>query len=368
MHLKRLSKNDITHGEPLQWDVFNKKGKLLINMGYVIEAERLLDFLISRGLFREDTAAEYSAPKYAAESPFRLILSAEDHMARLFDEIGTVKDFDVVLTACGMLQKACGIDTDAALATIFIGKENKYSITHPIYTALFCEVISRAMGWPEGRRLPLLAAALTMNIAIISLQDELYAQEAQLSDEQKGLINSHPEMGAATLRSRGVTDRNWLDGVLYHHESIDGAGYPYGLKGDDVPFLARIISIGDFYCARISGRKYRSALNADRTMKEIYLKCNNRVGEKLAHLTVKNMGIYPPGSFVKLINNEIAIVTRRGERAHSPVVHSIVRPNGERFSSPVLRDCSRKEFAIMENIHKAEISTEIDRKSLWGFD
>ncbi|MBI5826549.1 MAG: hypothetical protein HZB22_02295 [Deltaproteobacteria bacterium] len=368
MRLIRLCKSDIPLGEPIRWDVFDRNRRLLINKGYIIVAERQLDFLISRGLFRKDIGEDTYPQEEDAESPFRLILSVERVMARLFDEIETVKDLDAVLIACGMLRKACDIDTDAALATLFIGKETRYSITHPIYTALFCEVISRALELPEEERLPLLSAALTMNIAIISLQDELYAQQAPLHYEQRKWIRTHPERGVAMLRNRGVTDRKWLDGVLYHHESIDGTGYPHGLNGDGITLFPRIISIGDFYCAMISGRKYRSPLSADMAMKEIYLKCNNRVGEKLAHLTIKKMGIYPPGSFVKLVNNEIAIVTHRGEKAHCPVVHSIMRANGKRLSPPAPRDCSLKEFAIAENVHKAEIRTEIDMKGLWGFD
>lgn len=368
MKLIRLCKSDINLGEPIGWDVFDRQRRLLINKGYIIVAERQLDFLVSRGIFRKDIGEDLYLQEEVQESPFRLILSVERAMARLFVEIETVKDFDMVLAACGMLQKACDIDTDAALATLFVGKETRYSITHPVYTALLCEVIARALELPAEERVPLLSAALTMNIAMISLQDELYAQQAPPRHEQKKWILTHPERGAAMLRSRGVTDRKWLDGVLYHHESIDGSGYPHGLKGDEVPLFPRIISIGDFYCAMISGRKYRSPLSADAAMKEIYLKCNNRVGEKLAHLTIKKMGIYPPGSFVKLVNGETAIVTHRGEKAHCPVVHSIMRANGKRLSPPAPRDCSVEEFAIAENVHKADIRTEIDIKGLWGFD
>ncbi len=368
MELIRLRKSDITIGEPIRWDVFDRNRRLLINKGYVIVSERQLDFLISRGTFRKDIGEDLYLQEDGAESPFRLIHSVERVIGRLFGEIETVKDLDAVLLACGMLQRACDIDTDAALATLFVGKETRYSITHPIYTALFCEVLARALELPEEERTPLLAAALTMNIAMISLQDELYAQQAPPRREQKQRILNHPEAGAAMLRSRGVTGRKWLEGVLYHHESIDGTGYPHGLKGDEVPLFPRIISIGDFYCAMISGRKYRSPLSADMAMKEIYLKCNNRVGEKLAHLTIKKMGIYPPGSFVKLVNDEIAIVTHRGEKAHCPVVHSIMRANGKRLSPPAPRDCSLGEFAIAENVHKADIRTEIDIKGLWGFN
>ncbi|MBI5588009.1 MAG: HD domain-containing protein [Deltaproteobacteria bacterium] len=368
MELIRLCKSDITIGEPIRWDVFDKNRRLLINKGYIVVSERQLAFLISRGIFRKDIGEDLFLQEDGAESPFRLIHSVERIIGRLFDGIETAKELDAVLIACGMLRRACDIDTDAALATLFIGKETRYSITHPIYTALFCEVMSRALDLPEEDRTPLLAAALTMNIAMISLQDELYAQQAPPRHEQKQWIRTHPERGVAMLRNMGVADRKWLEGVLNHHESIDGTGYPRGLKGDEVPMFPRIISIGDFYCAMISGRKYRSPLSADMAMKEIYLNCNNRVGEKLAHLTIKKMGIYPPGSFVKLVNGEIAIVTRRGEKAHCPIVHSIMRANGKRLSPPAPRDCSLKEFTIAENVHKADIRTEIDIKGLWGFD
>jgi len=82
---------------------------------------------------------------------------------------------------------------------------------------------------------------------------------------------------------------------------------------------------------------------------------------------IKELGIYPPGAVVRLKNNEIAVVTHRGEEINHPIVHSVVRANGERLGRPLRRDCSKDEFAVKEFIVPDEVEIKINRYKLWGY-
>ncbi len=86
-----------------------------------------------------------------------------------------------------------------------------------------------------------------------------------LTDTEYELIKSHPKKGYHLLLKSSQFEEI-LDGVLYHHERVDGSGYPYGLKGDEIPIEARIIAVADVYDALTSSRSYRDAMSIDKAI------------------------------------------------------------------------------------------------------
>jgi HD-GYP domain-containing protein (c-di-GMP phosphodiesterase class II) len=118
----------------------------------------------------------------------------------------------------------------------------------------------RKRGMDSDNQGPLMAAALTMNIGMLSLQEVLYQQEKDLTSEQKQLIDSHPAQSVVMLHEAIVTDRLWLKCVLAHHEKIDGTAYPNQLSGEQYYEETQLITLADQYCARLSPRAYRQPL------------------------------------------------------------------------------------------------------------
>jgi len=85
-------------------------------------------------------------------------------------------------------------------------------------------------------------------------------------------------------------------------------------------------------------------------------------------LTSSALGVYPPGTIVKLANDEIAVVTHRGEKAHTPIVQCVFKSNKESlFLNPIERDCSKDEFAIKEIICDEQGKMKFDLHLLWGY-
>ena len=83
---------------------------------------------------------------------------------------------------------------------------------------------------------------------------------AKLSQGEFDVIKTHPLTGAKILKSVDLP-RETMDIVMFHHERYDGQGYPYGLKADSIPLVARILSVADSYEAMTSDRVYRPALS-----------------------------------------------------------------------------------------------------------
>lgn len=232
----------------------------------------------------------------------------------------------------------------------------RYSANHAILVAVIAELAARHIqDWPEERRRSLRRAALTMNIAMTNLQDQLAVQNTPISAAQREHIDRHAANGSALLTSLGVDDGLWLAAVAEHHTS------PPGPLNDMAPGsqLARLIRRADVFAARLSPRRTRKAMSATAAAKSAYIDENQKPDEAGAAI-IKAIGLYPPGSFVRLANEELAIVLRRGPRANTPQVASIVGRNGFPIEQPVVRDTQLKTYEIAGSATPHDVKVRLD--------
>ncbi|MFC1763712.1 HD domain-containing phosphohydrolase [Planctomycetota bacterium] len=111
-------------------------------------------------------------------------------------------------------------------------------------------------------------AGLLHDIGKIGVDDWVLRKEGPLTSDELERIRNHPCIGAGILR--GIKQmRDIVPGVLYHHERIDGKGYPHGLAGDQIPILARIVGLADSFDAMTSRRSYREARSVEEAVVEI---------------------------------------------------------------------------------------------------
>jgi HD-GYP domain-containing protein (c-di-GMP phosphodiesterase class II) len=265
-----------------------------------------------------------------------------------------------------LIATACRLSEEAAIASALWQRDGRYSIRHSVDAAITCHVIGSALEIDESMLSSTVAAALTMNISILRLQDKLQAQQEPLTPEQHAVIQNHPEASAALLRERGVTDELWLEAVLSHHEAIDGSGYKHGRRGDQIPVPAQLVSLADIYCARISSRSYRPALRPNAALRKLFLDQGKKVRDGLASQFIKALGVFPPGTPVRLENGEIGVVTQRGESASTPVVCSIIGPRGMPLATPIRRDTSRPTYGVREVVEWSEVGAMPSMHALWG--
>lgn len=106
------------------------------------------------------------------------------------------------------------------------------------------------------------------DIGKIALDYSILEKTGSLTQEEFEEVKKHPEIGYRILRTAGVY-QEVLDGILYHHEHYDGSGYPKGLKGEEIPVLARVLSVCDAYDAMRSDRPYRKAFTVDKAIEEL---------------------------------------------------------------------------------------------------
>jgi len=232
-----------------------------------------------------------------------------------------------------------------------------YSATHALLSAVTCQ-LTGPLANIQGERLEALShAALTMNIGMRALQDRLASQTQPLDFEQRLAIQQHPTEGANLLRRLGVTDETWLSLVADHHETPDGGGYPHRKPVRDA--LQNLLRMSDLFVARISPRRSRRGLAPNVAVRNLYLEMRDHSGE-LGAIFAKQMGMYPPGSYVRLQSGETAVVIRRGARVNCPLTVAIADPIGVPLSPPQVRDTQSPGLAIKRYMDPDEVRVRID--------
>ena len=224
--------------------------------------------------FSEEKVQGEQTEDLKEQTPFDLIDHVYCQLSCLCGKEGSKKHFSSgIIDLANTLQQTCQKDANASLGAVFLISESKYSIMRQIHCALVCEIISEDLVPSTEERLSVLAAALTMNIAMIELQEILCNQKERLTEKQKIEIQSHPYRDVELLRSYGVSDNVWLDTVLQHHEFLDGSGYPQGLRGNAISPTVRLLTMADIYCAKLFPRSYRAPLKPHVAAREIFTGC-----------------------------------------------------------------------------------------------
>ena len=146
---------------------------------------------------------------------------------------------------------------DAVMA-LGLKVKDREARAHNLRVARLCVHIGRQMSMSGAELRVLARAGLMHDIGKLSIPDAVLGKHSALDESEWNLMRTHPEMGLTLLDRAGQSSREVL-AVLYHHERLDGSGYPYGLKAEAIPIEARIVAVADTYDALISDRPYRKA-------------------------------------------------------------------------------------------------------------
>ncbi len=155
--------------------------------------------------------------------------------------------------------------------------------------------VARKLGLPESNFYQMEVAALLHDIGKIGVPDAILKKQGRLTEEERTLMNKHPEYSWSILRLFPGLEKASLY-ALHHHESFDGKGYPGGLKGEEIPIGSRIVSVIDAYDAMVSNRCYRRGLSHEEAVSRLQQSC----GTQFDPLVV--------GAFVEIAKAEVADV------------------------------------------------------------
>ena len=177
------------------------------------------------------------------------------------------------------------IELTQALATTIDAKD-KYTSGHSKRVAEYSRMLAAALGKDEKTQQEIYLFALLHDIGKIGVPDWIINKQDKLTEEEYAEIKKHPQIGYEILKSISILP-NLKTGVRWHHERIDGKGYPDGLMGDNIPEFAKIISVADAYDAMTSNRSYRESLPQDLVRSEIQKHIGSQFDKTIAEKMIE---------------------------------------------------------------------------------
>lgn len=149
-----------------------------------------------------------------------------------------------------------------------IDARDKYTFAHSSSVAELSEALSKKMGMPKSFQEDARTAGQLHDIGKIAVPENVLLKPSRLTDSEYALIQEHPVQGEIILKPIPSFDRI-LPAIRHHHERYSGGGYPDDISGEDIPLLARIISVCDTWNAMRTNRPYRATLPLDTAIKII---------------------------------------------------------------------------------------------------
>ena len=165
-------------------------------------------------------------------------------------------------------------------------------------------------------------AGLLHDIGKMTIPVSILNKPGKLTDEEYEIMKSHPINAAELLKN--YVSNDIVRAIEGHHEKLDGSGYPYGRKGDNIHYYSKILAICDVYDALTSDRPYRKAAFPNEVIEYIMGCGDTHFDHEILSHFIKIIVAYPVGTFVKLSDDMLAVVVKNyPENIMRPVIRII---------------------------------------------
>lgn len=169
-----------------------------------------------------------------------------------------------------------------------LDSRDPYTADHSEKVAQYSKMIAEEMGFSKSQTEDIYNGGLLHDIGKIGVPEAILTKPSRLTEQEYSKIKEHPTIGYNILkvipsfRSNGI-----LDIVLFHHERMDGKGYPMGLRGEEIPIKARIVAVADAFDAMTSQRTYRGSQDIDYAVNEITRNIGTQFDEDVVNAFLK---------------------------------------------------------------------------------
>lgn len=209
-------------------------------------------------------------------------------------------------------------EVQSPFLTLVGNDEKGVSVTqHGISVAVLALMISHALDLPQRELRDIAFGSLFHDIGKLKVPDVIRRKRLPLTSHEANYLQMHPNFGYDMLNRSGLFPKEVLDIVLHHHEFIDGSGYPDGLTGHKIPFTTQIVSLANDYEKQLNGLETSSPQVA---LGYLFKHRASKHSEALIAILVKILGIYPPGTIVKLSDDCVAKVIMTTKEVTQPQV------------------------------------------------
>jgi len=330
--------NRVVVGEPLPLDIYDKEQVLLLANGNVVESARQLQLLVERGglVLLKEVTDPFQVVLHAPRAQLPEVWSSiRQRVTQLLSSADEPQLENRMQAALPLVQTLIERDPDLAIFQIIRqskAERGAYGSLQAMQTSALAMMLANRLGWMGGMIDLAAKCALTMNLSILESMSPVILQ----SDRR-----NHPTRSREILQNAGITDPDWLEAVEQHHERPDGSGYPRGIT--EVNEASQLVQCVEVFVEGLGRAAGHSAVTATGLLRQMYLEAPKST---FVAALIKELGIYPPGSIVRLDNGEIGMVVQRGLTTTAPLV-AVLDPDWSVPPEPRIRDTASANYAVI---------------------
>jgi len=330
--------NRVVVGEPLPLDIYDKEQVLLLANGNVVESARQLQLLVERGglVLLKEVTDPFQVVLHAPRAQLPEVWSSiRQRVTQLLSSADEPQLENRMQAALPLVQTLIERDPDLAIFQIIRqskAERGAYGSLQAMQTSALAMMLANRLGWMGGMIDLAAKCALTMNLSILESMSPVFLQSDQ---------RNHPTRSREILQNAGITDPDWLEAVEQHHERPDGSGYPRGIT--EVNEASQLVQCVEVFVEGLGRAAGHSAVTATGLLRQMYLEAPKST---FVAVLIKELGIYPPGSIVRLDNGEIGMVVQRGVTTTAPLV-AVLDPDWSVPPEPRIRDTASANYAVI---------------------
>ena len=185
---------------------------------------------------------------------------------------------------------------------------------HSLGVTVISIAIGKSLGISRKCLSELALCALLHDIGKMQVPIEIIQKPGRLTKEEFEIVKKHPENGFVTLKKKNLVSDLVLEGIVSHHERVDGTGYPNKTAGKKIPLFGRIIACADVYDALTAQRPYRTSSKPTEAIEYIMGSSGRQFDRGVVRGFLKCISPYPVGSCVQLSNGDIAVVVEQNSQ------------------------------------------------------
>lgn len=216
-------------------------------------------------------------------------------------------------------------NASAMILVVRLKNHDEDAYMHSVAVCALMVSLARRLGFNRHQMCQAGLAGLVHDVGKALIPPELLHKHGKLTPDEYRLVQTHCQRGHALLSQSATPMAMALDVCLHHHERMDGSGYPFGLKGDQISLFAKMGGVCDVYDALTSTRPHRPRLDPASAMR-VMAQRPEQFDQKVFQAFVKTVGIYPVGTVVRLESQMLGVVS-----GHEP--DNLLRPKVKVFYS-----------------------------------
>ena len=311
--------SDLPAGCITETDIYTDTGALLCPKMTIIDEKLLRSLSEYQGKIHvtisyvSDEDADAPLPDNSVSFDESFKQYAVESLSSLYSNVEDVESLTKGVVEIG--EKVCAFIDDSKELGINLSKlkvSDEYTYKHSVDVGTMAAILAKALGESDSFVRDIAVAGLLHDIGKENIPNEILNKPAALSIDEFEMIKTHPVHGYKLLMDSNNITEEMRQGVLNHHENVDGTGYPRALSGEQIGKMGKILSIVDVYDALVTKRPYKEAKTPAQAI-EIMFTMSNKFDIDYFRTFLSVINIYPNGSTIQLSNGQTGVVLRQNK-------------------------------------------------------